>query len=261
MDSKLPEFAHPPVIEVVMGVQFQRLDRMLAPHIGKFWQLVEGDYPRCSENPPIIEQVEDFSRPGIIHPHRLEFSSSPDLPRVFLEDVSGQWLLQLQRDRFLHNWRAGSEGMEYPRYPAVNARFLEQWQRFQGFIKENDLGTIRITQLEMTYLNHIPLSSGRMGEVFPDLSWRARDRVLAPPESCSVFLSFKSGEVPKRLRATIKPVIQEGSHNMRLDLTVRGVQSDGESFEQWFADARAWIVGAFADLTSSEWHSNWGRSA
>ncbi|MFQ5734475.1 MAG: hypothetical protein ACE5KM_21275, partial [Planctomycetaceae bacterium] len=61
--------------------------------------------------------------PGALR-SRLEISQIPDLPRVFFEDESGNWLIQIQRDRFLHNWRVSTDESEYPRYPEVSRRFF-----------------------------------------------------------------------------------------------------------------------------------------
>lgn len=260
MPPDLPSFEHPPVVEVVMGVQFQRLDALLAPHLGKFWTMIDTEYPECRENPPIIPQIEDFSQPGAIQRGQFELSNSPDLPRVFFEDGSGRWLIQVQRDRFLHNWRSGTDQVEYPRYPEVSRRFFKQWETFQAFANDIGLESIQIVQLEITYLNQVPIASAQLGEVFPDFSWRDGNRILPRPESCTVFCSFMGKDGLKRLRVSVQPVLHEGQQQLRFELTVRGTRREDESLEKWFADGRAWIVTAFADLTSPEWHDKWGRT-
>lgn len=244
-----------------MGVQFEPIRGLLAPYLGKFWSLVESDYPKCRENPPIVPQIEDLDKPHALKRMGIEISPSPDLPRVFLEDEAGNWLIQIQRDRFLHNWRVASEESEYPRYPEVRKRFLEQWQRFTSFLDTSDLGAPRVNQLEITYFNRIPLGSSRITEVFPDVAWRSSERVLSTPEAVEVAFSFRSEKIPKRLRATIRPSMPEGKPEMRFELTVRGMQREQESLEEWFDAGRVWIVTAFADLTSPEWHEKWGRTA
>ena len=259
MTDTLPSFEKPPVNEVVMGVQFDSLEGLLAPHLGKFWALVQSDYPSCSENPPIIPQIEDFGSQGAVRQGQISFELRPDLPRVFFEDLSGQWLIQIQRDRFLHNWRVARNGAEYPRYPEVSTRFFKQWERFRGFVTESNLGTIRINQLEITYLNRIPLASSKLSDAFPDFHWRDQKRFLSRPEAMNVSCSFKSEGTPKRLRATIKPAIQQDQHELLFELTVRGSLHAQELPIDWFAEGRAWIVKAFADLTSPEWHTKWKR--
>jgi uncharacterized protein (TIGR04255 family) len=181
---------------------------------------------------------------------------------VFFECADGPWLIQVQRDRFLHNWRYYSGKEVYPRYPTVRKAFLDQWSHFSGFVDTNNLGPINVTQLEITYLNHIVpwTDDSELGEVFPDFRWRSGARLLDKPETCRVALSFVSSDKSSRLRATIRPgVHQEKGKVLLFELTVRGVAKPGE-FDAWFDAGRQWIVTAFADLTSDEWHRKWGRT-
>ena len=41
----LPDFGNPPVTEVVLGVQFGTLDRLLAPHLGLVWTEFRDQFP------------------------------------------------------------------------------------------------------------------------------------------------------------------------------------------------------------------------
>lgn len=259
MGSHLPSFGNPPVVEVVMGVQFQPLTQLQSPHFGLFWQTVRPEYSSCKDNPPIAPQLEDLDRPGAIKDSRLKLSQVPPLPRAFFEDDSDQWLIQLQRDRFLHNWRCGPKEVGYPRYPAVREKFLSQWSNFQQFVADNELGDIDVTQLEITYLNHVAPWTGesKLGDLFPDFRWRETDRLLARPEAYNISCAFTSSDSPSRLRATVRPGIHQQRGNILLfELTVRGVAEKG-GIMSWFDDGREWIVKAFADLTSDKWHKEW----
>jgi len=261
MESHLPSFSRPPVVEVVMGVQFQPLTQLRAPHFGLFWQTVRSDYPSCKENPPITPQLEDLGRAGAFKDTKLQLSQVPPLPRVLFEDASGQWLIQLQRDRFLHNWRCGQKEGDYPRYPAVREKFLSQWSNFQQFVADNELGNIVVTQLEVTYLNHVApwTNESELGDLFPDFRWRSTERRLARPEAYNISCAFTSSDSPSRLRATVRPAIHREKGNILLfELTVRGV-ADKDDIMSWFDNGRDWIVTAFADLTSDEWHKKWER--
>jgi len=262
MDPSLPSFEKPPVVEVVMGVQFHPLDSLLAPHLGLFWETVRNEYPECRENVPIIPQVEEISRPGAFREPGILLTQLPNLPRVFFESTDGEWLIQLQRDRFLHNWRTHSKTSTYPRYPSVRDRFFAQWRNFTKFVQINGLGDINVTQLEITYLNHIGPwpEDADIGDVLPDFRWRTDKRLLAKPETCSISFAFAAKETGSRLRATVKPVQDhEKSRLLRFELTVRGLPDD-KNLENWFDSGRQWIVTAFADLTSKEWHKKWGRT-
>ena len=262
MSNDLPSFDKPPVVEVVMGVQFEPLETMLAPHFGLFWECVRDEYPICRDAPPIVPQIEELGQPGALKRANLQIVSRPPLPRIFFEHSNGEWLIQLQPDRFLHNWRAASATGIYPRYRAVRSQFSSQWSRFQSFIADSDLGDLKINQLEMTYMNHIgPLPDDlHFGDVFPDLQWRSSERNLKQPESLNVAYSFASDDNVNRLRANIKPASHSDKGKILVfDLTVRGTP-DGDDFENWFDKSRDWIVTAFADLTSDRWHKIWERT-
>lgn len=260
LESELPGFENPPVIEVVMGVQFQSLTKLYAPHTGLFWSKVRSTYPICRENPPIIPRIEDFQRPGGLRQTKVGLSALPSLSRVFFERLDGEWLIQLQRDRFLHNWRSRPSTPDYPRYPVVRKEFFEQWDNFQQFVAENELGEINITQLEITYLNHIAVSASDFVDVFSDFGWLTGKRLLGKPESISVSCSFRSPNSSSRLRVEIRPGKHEEKGDILLfELTVRGVQGE-QSIKNWFDQGRAWIVNAFADLTNESWHKKWGKT-
>ena len=246
---------------MVMGVQFRLLE-LSSPYFGLFWETVRSTYPECTENPPIIPQIEDFGRPGALQDLKLQLAQVPPLPRVFFVDPSGNWLIQVQRDRFLHNWRSASVDDEYPRYPAVRERFFAQWSNFRRFVSEHHIGDITVTQTEITYLNHIaPWEEGTdLGDAFPDFRWRNGPRDLDAPEAYNISCAFASPGKRNRLRVVIRPGIHKEKGNILLfELTVRGVPEE-DDLEAWFDQGRGWIVTAFADLSSEEWHKKWGRT-
>lgn len=257
----LPNFDRPPVVEVVMGVQFKQLQAMLAPHYGDFWNTVRAEYPLCTENPPIMPVVEDLSTPGEVKDSILGIVPKPPLPRVFFEHKSKEWVIQLQRDRFLHNWRV-ADGARYPRYPSVRAAFLAQWKNFLHFVETERLGPVEPTQVEITYLNHIaPWSDDlHLGDVLPDFSWRPGPRVLPLPEAFNFSCSFSSEDRTSRLRANVRPATLGSKKKVLLfELTVRGTTEDGD-LEQWFDRGRKWIVTSFVDMTSPKCHQEWGMA-
>ena len=44
-------------------------------------------------------------------------------------------LLQVQNDRFIHNWRKVGPADEYPHYETIRPIFLTEWTRFYGFLE------------------------------------------------------------------------------------------------------------------------------
>jgi uncharacterized protein (TIGR04255 family) len=257
MAEKLPSFERPPVVEVVIGVQFHALSAFLAPHMGLFWETIRSRYPTCKESPTISAQLEDFTRAaGIGAETSIEIMQTAPLPRVFFEEPSGEWLIQVQRDRFLHNWRLISQHA-YPRYTAVKPAFVREWKNFCNFVQDSNLGEIHPIQYEITYLNQI--STEDVGDVFPDFKWDKKGKTIPSPESTSISCSFVARDKKSRLRASIRPAwhLTLGSI-LVFELTVRGFDADAD-LEEWFDSGRKWIVTAFAEFTSPKWHKQWGR--
>lgn len=243
-----------------MGVQFQSLTNLYAPHTGLFWSKVRSTYPICRENPPIVPQIEDLQQPGGLRPPKVSLSSLPSLPRVFFERRDGEWLIQLQRDRFLHNWRSRPNAPDYPRYPIVRREFFQQWESFHQFVRDNELGEINITQLEITYLNHIPVMASELTDVFPGLAWLTRKELPAEAEAISFSCSFRLADNSSRLRVEVRPGKHaDGGDILLFQLTVRGTLGE-LTIEEWFDQGRACIVHSFAELTSESWHRKWGRT-
>ena len=147
-----PDFNNPPVIEVVCGVHFKSINNLLAPHFGLLWEKFKTDYPSCQEVAPlapVIEQYEGERKIG------LDFQEVPPLPRIWFIHKNDNGILQVQRDRFLHNWRKVRPEDEYPRYPKVIEMFKSMLSKFEHFLHENEFDKLVPLQYEMTYINHI----------------------------------------------------------------------------------------------------------
>jgi hypothetical protein len=194
----------------------------------------------------------------------------PPLPRNWFIHKDERGIIQVQRDRFLHNWRKLTDTDEYPRYHSVIGMFRERFSVFEEFLQENGLGGIDPLQYEMTYVNHVPQGSGwdslaDVGAVFPDLCWRKTEgRFLPDFEGINWQSMFPLPERTGRLHVAVKHARRRTDNLpiLSLDLTVRGMPKDParEAMWRWFDTAREWIVRGFADLTSDEVQRTvWGR--
>lgn len=255
----LPDYENPPVIEVVCGVLFTPIDALLVPHFGQLWEKFRSDYPHCQEVPPLVPAIERLEEPS---PPEASFTEIPPLPRIWFVHTNDTGVIQIQRDRFLHNWRKKRPEDEYPRYHNVIKMFYDRLSDFRSFLAEAKLGTIQPLQYEMTYINHIPQGEGwttigEIGRVFPDLSWRSgTQRFLPDLEGFNWRAGFLLPDRAGRLHATIRPVVRRTDLRriLALELTARGMGSDAspEGMRAWFDLARQWIVRGFTDLTSDD---------
>jgi uncharacterized protein (TIGR04255 family) len=252
----LPDYETPPVIEVVCGVLFRSIDALLAPHFGLLWEKYKSEYPGCREVAPLTPVIERFKEVPAMD---IQLGAVPPLPRIWFVHANDNGIIQVQRDRFLHNWKKVRPEDEYPRYPKVIEMFKDRLSKLESFLKENDLGVVEPLQYEMTYINHIPQGDGwtslnEIGNVFPDFSLRLNEyRFLPEPEGINWRTSFVLPDQAGRLHVKIQhgKLRETGKPVVVLDLTVRGIGADrsSEAMKEWFDLAREWIVRGFADLT------------
>ena len=175
-------------------------------------------------------------------------------------------IVQVQRDRFLHNWKKVAPDDQYPRYTQVIEMFRERLKAFEEFLAESQLGPIEPLQYEMTYVNHIPQRDGwtslaDVGNVFPDFTRRTDSgRFLPEPEQLNWRTSFLLPVQQGRLHAVVRRVQRTSDNKPMLlfELTARGMPDDTirEAMWSWFDLAHEWIVRGFTDLTSHEVRKN-----
>ena len=118
------------------------------------------------------------------------------VPRTWFVHADGHGVIQVQRDRFLHNWRKIRPYDEYPRYHHVIGMFRAHLSSFAEFLEAHHLGVITPLQYELTYINHIIQGEGwniirDVGKIFPNFPWHtSKNDFLPPPEAVNWQTSF-----------------------------------------------------------------------
>lgn len=257
----LPDYDKPPVIEVVYGVQFSPLPELRTPLIGLFWQSIKADYPKFKEMPPLTPVIERFDQEGKAEQPTLELLQEVPLPRIFFLDAQTNWVLQVQNDRFLHNWKRVNDDDVYPRFDVVSDRFFKAWERFCEFCRAEGISNPQVNQLELTYINHIPVRDNHtIGEevtaIFPDIVWRKEHDFLPVPESLAWKSSFLLPNNQGRLHVSLRHArrLKDNTSTLLLELTARGIPptSGLAQVKEWFVLGREWIVRGFSDLTNPD---------
>ncbi len=271
--SDLPDYERPPLVEVALSVQFEELKRLEVAHFGVLWEQFRRKFPRTERHEGLDSVVEDFQplrvpKPGI----RFQTSDRPPVPRVWFLNDRGTELIQVQRTRFVHNWRKGSTDEKYPRYEKIRREFLKNLRAFRGFLAEQDLGDLVPNQCEVTYVNHIISgqgwsSHGDVSKVLALLSMRSSDRRLGPAEDVSFTARYvkhdSSGNPIGRLHVNLRPAVSRVDDKPMyvITLTARGKPvGAGDQGVVGFLDlGRSWIVNDFTSMTTSRMHKVWGR--
>jgi len=264
--SDLPDFSNPPVVETVLSVQFDRLATVHSAHFGLYWNEIQERFPKTEERgelPPAVERQPELLAPGV--GIQFEALEAPPTPRFWFINEDGTELIQLQRDRFIKNWRKVGEGDKYPRYERVREGFERDFSGFRDFAARHGLGTIHINQCEVTYINHIVAGEG--WKTHADISnvFTVWQQPTTPFPGAAQDVTFRAkfpildsnGAFAGRLYATMQSVVRltDGAPMFVLDLTARGQIGEGTDF---FDLGRKWIVRSFKELTTLEMHRVWG---
>ncbi|MCR8724250.1 TIGR04255 family protein [Frigidibacter sp. ROC022] len=258
--KKQVDFESPPVIEVVLGVSFSRLEKFMIPHFGGYWKSLSGEFTKIEDQPPIVGENRDFAETTI--PSRVWFSND-----------AGTRLIQLQQDRFIFNWRRqDGDPNEYPEFSKIFPEFVAAFSHFQDFLsKEKIAEDVAVEGLELTYVNIIKFDSihccvQRPGDAFVDHRRDvSRERFLPEVQDFSWVSVY---EMPKQMgklsvdAKSAKLSVSPKARVIRLLLTAKGAPAsfDDDGFQMWFDCAHDQIVNGFADITDESVQRRvWGK--
>ena len=268
----LPDFRKPPLAETVLSLQFEPVAGLTTAHIGLLWERLRKQLPVIEEHPPLPAMFEKFELPSPA-PVEVTFEERPPMPRVWFLNQAGSELIQVQADRFIHNWRK-MEGIDpYPRYEPIRDKFRDEVAVLQAFLRDEKLGDLAVNQCEITYVNHIESCSvwerhGELEKVFVMFSRLRSASFLPEPEDVALRMRFvipdTSGKPVGRLHAVVQPAWKRSDNSpiLTLSLTARGAPI-GEGVDgafSFFDLGRKWIVKGFADLTTPEMQRMWERT-
>lgn len=267
-----PDFGSPPVEEVVLSVQFEALTEFGLPHFGLLWSQYRGEYPKTEDKAPLSPVKEEFGTPKP-QSLQLQIVQEPAPQRCWFVNENGTELVQVQRDRFVVNWRRTGTDTPYPRYEHVRERFLSNFRIFETFLHDHNFGEISPTQCEVTYVNHLPAGRGwkrhgQFKEILSVWSGKHSDRFLPEPEDINVQFRYNilssDGEPIGRLHIVMEPRIKldDASPLIRLALTARGAPlgKNVDGIVSFFDLGREYVVRGFASVTSRKMHRIWERT-
>jgi uncharacterized protein (TIGR04255 family) len=271
--KSLPDFERPPIDEVVLSVQFGDV-ALRNVHIGLLWQRFKTEYPNVEEQAPIAPTFETFGALQAAPPNSIQLLPFDQMARFWFVSEDQNELIQIQRDRLIHNWRLRRPEDKYPRYEILRTKFESEILKFDEFIEQEKLGSIQVNQCEVSYINVIgPVSSGddptkEIDRIFTVWREAYSDKYLKRSERArfnSAFLMQDTPDSPPdgRLHVGVVPSIRthDQAPVLRVTLTARGKPRD-ESIAgafHWLDKGRETVVRGFASITTKEMHKIWGR--
>jgi uncharacterized protein (TIGR04255 family) len=255
---------------VVLSIQFASNNKFQIVHAGLFWNLVHHQFPNVSEQAPLQAVFETFGGPPVAAPIQVQFS--PPFPRFWFESEDRAYVLQLQQDRILFNWRATSSESVYPRYETLREHFLTRVQQLAEFFESQKFGRLTPNQCEATYINSISVDDDSAPYAYLDKItplWSAKAREIGGFENertviQTAFVLKSAGQPYGRLYVTFTPALRAVGMLrpvIQLEMTARG-RPENETLDAAFRlldQERYAIVRGFTDVTKEEMHKIWGR--
>lgn len=266
----LPDYENPPVVETVLGVQFERLPGCRNAHLGAFWKTLDTEeWREVFDAPPLQAQFERFTESARWSSigAQLTVTQDPSV-RLQIKNKDGDRMIQVQNGRLHFNW-LGQAGGQYLRYENVRGGFLWILQRFIKFVGPEKMGDFRPNQWEVTYVNHIPKgtvwNTPNDWGFFRPLGAVPTVEDLVQGESFSGEWHFVIPEQRGRLHVQWQHGQKsepEGQEIIVLMLTARGPVAKSEDARQAILDGldrgHETIVRSFAAFMSRAANDYWG---
>jgi uncharacterized protein (TIGR04255 family) len=275
--KQLPEYSDPPVVETVLGVEFAPLRGWTVVHFGLFHEVIKHEFPEFEEVAAVVSSERYSDDMRVQDEHAGALSGASGYVRCLYIDHDKDRLVQVQPDRFMYNWRREVK-KNYPRYlGVVRPGFIEQWQRFNEFLRAQNIDGPRVRRCEVTYVNHF--ERGRVWNSTADLPevlafWAATaarhaddaiptPRFLPDPEYADVDLRYRIND-QDHLQVDLRRAERRSDAGDILQLTLTARLSagtgDDASILAAFDTGREWIVRGFTELTTERMHKLWGRT-
>ncbi len=271
METPLPSFRKPPLVETAISLQFQLVDGLKNAHLAIFWEGMRKEFPKVTDAQLLPEQIELFGEDALrtrgVPGFRIAGAGGASRMQMASED--DQAMVQIQNGRIISNWRRGAGG-EYPRWGIVLSRFKESLDKFKAMLAAENLGAVSLNQWEVVYVNH--LLKGRDWDAptdWPDLlpGLVAKDirysTGILESVACGIHIVMPDnrGRIHAELFHGFNSPGAAPQELLSLQITARGGVCE-------FTDEQAYnglelghvaIVQAFCDLTGPEAQKKWER--
>lgn len=270
MNQKDVKFDNPPVVETVLGLQFNPIAGFTSAHAGHFWKKELGqEWTSIAEVTPISDQFELFGDKKIFKIPQLLIQQATPLNRIQITSRDQDRMIQIQNTRFIYNWRKQKDGV-YPSFKNLFPEFTEKNKLFENFVVGQKLPKPSYNQWEMTYVNHFRKeqslwqSPKDWSSIFPGLF----SSILIQPqlESFGGEWSFLPNELAGRIHVKLNHArlgAQDGPEAIVLTLTARGPISSSTSeptVTDIFTKANKALEQLFVEITNKDLqHLLWKR--
>jgi uncharacterized protein (TIGR04255 family) len=263
-----PAFDTPPVIETVLGVQFEPLKDLTSVHVGWFWkEYLDRNWNKFTETLALPDQFERFE-PTPFAPPQIRIGPVKFPGRSQISNPGDGRMIQIQPSQFHYNWNRVRG--EYPRYRKVLEEFERHFANFCRFVKQADLGEVVPNQWELTYIDSIPKGAlwenpSDWHEVLPGLFSPLRHVGSVRLEAFGGVWQFEIPPQRGRLHVTVNLAALESDPTPVLlyQSTARGPipKKGGLTLREGLNLGHQAAVDLFLGVTSEKAQKTWGRKS
>jgi uncharacterized protein (TIGR04255 family) len=266
-DIRLPKFQNPPVIERVLGVQFEPIAGMANGHIGWFWKTaLDESWVSTKDAPPLLDQFEKFGDQRVWSIPEPKISLGSLRTRTMFVNRDDDRLIQVQDTRLVYNWKKQRDDQHS--FIGMYGEFENHLRVFTEFLGRAGLEPTPYNQWEMTYVNHVP--KGMLWETVADwpnvfsglfeqvVTPRAKLKLEGMMGSWQLEIPPERGRVHAQLSHGKTP---DGEEVLILNLTARGpvfTDQEGWDLRSSMALGHKALVLTFVDLATPTALAHWG---
>lgn len=260
---ELPDYERPPVVEIVIGVQFVPLpqfgmrEAVAVSRAFEGWEVIDVV--------PALEPIVEAPAGHLVAP-TLRFGLGNPPVRVVLGHEGEHWLAQVQQDRLVAHERKVEQR---PSFANVVPKLREVVEHAAQALDRPLLAEPHVPELiEVIYGNRIPVGEGwsSFAELHKVL------RTFAAEAGAGRFANFEQAQVgfayelaagdrfDGRLRVTAEPQVDpDQTRFLQLQLISRRFVHTGRDLESVLDRCHVDIVEGFTAVTTERMHEIWGR--
>jgi uncharacterized protein (TIGR04255 family) len=254
-------------VEVALSVQYD--DRPFsAPALWNAGAVLSDRYAIVREEPALPPFAEEFDFVPSA-PFRVEMLGQFPGTRHVFESDDGSRLVQLQPDRFAHNWRRTNADAEYPSFEQLAGEFEDRLRDVLG----GRLDELGASWVEVIYVNHVETDPPQAAHQRPQEVLSFLSGIPVPTAEDSFedlqlqqrFLIRDAGEVCGRLHVNASAQFRNIDAMPLLVLTlvahVRVRTAGIEAVREALRVGHDRLLQGFTRLTTDQMHETWGYEA
>ena len=263
-----PYFDNPPIFEVSFSVQFEPIKELHIGYIGLLWGIYKERYPNVESMEELPHQIEKFGVIARDLPKPLfQMHEKFPPPRMRIESEGQDYIIQIQKDRFVYNWKKNpTNENDYPRYNVLRQNFLDELNRFTEFLQLHELDALEFNQVEFTYVNHIDADNHTMQFVFNDIGQESNYPDDLELEAFTInfkhIISKLDNPIGRLYTAINKAqVIADASNIFKLTFTARSrlINPSLSGVTEVMDILRSAINSSFEAITTKDMHQIWKK--